>query len=93
MVVRDGGVASGFSTIQEETKLFEGEPELFHIKGSNERDTRAVQVALECQSLNRFSFLLFFVSFLASFFLSVILLWFSYSFSCSFSYSTFYSFC
>lgn len=54
MVVRDGGVASGFNTLEEETKLFEGEPELFHVKGSNERDTRAVQVALECQSLNRF---------------------------------------
>jgi len=52
MVVRDGGVASGFNTLEEETKLFEGEPELFHVKGSNERDTRAVQVALECQSLN-----------------------------------------
>jgi hypothetical protein len=52
MVVRDGGVASGFATLEEETKLFAGEPELFHIKGTNERDTRAVQVALECQSLN-----------------------------------------
>lgn len=52
MVVRDGGVASGFSTLEEETVLFEGEPELFHVKGTNSRDTRAVQVALKCSSLN-----------------------------------------
>ena len=56
MVVRDGGVASGFATLEEETKLFEGEPELFHVKGTNALDTRAVQVALECASLNRFEF-------------------------------------
>lgn len=33
MVIRTGGIASGFEALEEETLLADGSPELFHIKG------------------------------------------------------------
>eukprot|EP01127_Copromyxa_protea_P020841 TRINITY_DN7015_c0_g2_i3.p1 TRINITY_DN7015_c0_g2~~TRINITY_DN7015_c0_g2_i3.p1 ORF type:complete len:524 (-),score=118.82 TRINITY_DN7015_c0_g2_i3:32-1603(-) len=51
MVIRTGGVASGFEGLGEVDELADGSPELFHIKGTNERNTRAVQVQGQCSSL------------------------------------------
>eukprot|EP01126_Amoeba_proteus_P067464 TRINITY_DN9974_c0_g1_i1.p1 TRINITY_DN9974_c0_g1~~TRINITY_DN9974_c0_g1_i1.p1 ORF type:complete len:347 (-),score=91.63 TRINITY_DN9974_c0_g1_i1:106-1146(-) len=51
MVIRNGGVASGFEALEEKDELADGSPELFHVKGTNERNTKAVQVASKCSSL------------------------------------------
>ena len=52
MIVRSGGIASGFKNKQDDDSYDLDGVELFHIRGTDEYDTRAVQVAEEAKSLN-----------------------------------------
>ncbi|KAJ3449756.1 villin [Anaeramoeba flamelloides] len=53
MIVRNGGCPSGFRTVNEENiGVDESQPALFHVRGTNELNTRASQVEAVCPSLN-----------------------------------------
>ncbi len=52
MIVHEGGVASGFKNVKAEDTFDTDGISLFHVKGSNEYNTRAVQVAEKASSLN-----------------------------------------
>jgi hypothetical protein len=56
MVVYEGGVASGFSTVQQEdakgSESRGGEVRLFHVKGDSNVPPRAVEVPAKAASLN-----------------------------------------
>jgi len=52
LVVKFGGVASGFKNVNEENQLDTTEYQLFHVKGSSSSNTRVVQVPLKTSSLN-----------------------------------------
>eukprot|EP01127_Copromyxa_protea_P007652 TRINITY_DN1754_c0_g1_i4.p1 TRINITY_DN1754_c0_g1~~TRINITY_DN1754_c0_g1_i4.p1 ORF type:complete len:1145 (-),score=304.34 TRINITY_DN1754_c0_g1_i4:301-3735(-) len=52
MVIRNGGVASGFNTSDQVDSFANGEPELFHVRGTTERDTRTVEVPTQSCQLN-----------------------------------------
>lgn len=52
MVIHQGGIASGFKNSTEEDSFDTDGVSLFHIKGSNEYNTRAVQVEEKASSLN-----------------------------------------
>lgn len=52
MIVHEGGVASGFKNVKAEDTFDTDGVSLFHVKGSNQFNTRAVQVAEKASSLN-----------------------------------------
>jgi hypothetical protein len=52
MVIHDGGKASGFKNSKQEDESDDDGVSLFHVRGTNARNTRAVQVAEVTASLN-----------------------------------------
>jgi len=52
IVIKFGGVASGFKNVDEEDELVSDAAQLYHIKGTSATNTRAVQVPLKTSSLN-----------------------------------------
>jgi hypothetical protein len=52
MVIHDGGKASGFKNSKQEDESDDDGVSLFHVRGTNEHNTRAVQVAEVTASLN-----------------------------------------
>jgi len=52
MVVHDGGIGSGFKNVDEADYKDEDGTRLFHVRGTNDYNTRAIQVMERAESLN-----------------------------------------
>ncbi len=52
MIVHLGGTASGFKNVKEKEAADEKDVTLFHVRGTNDTNTRAIQVVAKASSLN-----------------------------------------